>query len=103
MSLTMLFFLIIVSIIDKSIKEELLVEETPLNSEPMYEPVTSSDCKKKAPPPPAPAPYANIKTPIMIPKTLPVTINRLGTHVANCHLDNNKSFDEQYKVRRERE
>ena len=82
-------------------KEEPLVKETSLNSEPMYEPVTSSDRKKKAPPPPAPAPYANIKTPIMIPKTLPVTINRLGTHVANCHLDNNKIFDEQYKVRKE--
>ena len=34
-----------------------------------------------------------------IPVTLPVSLSELGTHVANCHTDNNVSFGEQYKVR----
>ena len=31
--------------------------------------------------------------------TLPVSLSELGTHVANCHTDNNAPFGEQYKVR----
>ena len=34
-----------------------------------------------------------------IPVTLPVSLSELGSHVANCHTDNNASFGEQYKVR----
>ena len=34
-----------------------------------------------------------------IPVTLPVSLSELGTHVANCHTDNNTPFGEQYKVR----
>ena len=34
-----------------------------------------------------------------IPVTLPVSLSELGTHVANCHTDNNAPFGEQYKVR----
>ena len=33
-----------------------------------------------------------------IPVTLPIALDDLGTHVANCHTDNNTPFGEQYKV-----
>ncbi|XP_019851757.1 PREDICTED: receptor-type tyrosine-protein phosphatase epsilon-like [Amphimedon queenslandica] len=33
-----------------------------------------------------------------IPVTLPIALEDLGTHVANCHTDNNTLFGEQYKA-----
>ena len=82
---------------DQPVKDEPVIQDTPVTSELMYEPVTSSD-RKRAPPPP-PSPYSNINQPLRIPKVQPIPVSGLGPHVANCHLDNNKIFDEQYKVR----
>ena len=50
--------------------------------------------KKKSTKPQPPLPYFNPK----IPRTLPITINDLGDHVTTCHLNDNKNFDEEYKV-----
>ena len=88
-----LFFLLIK---DQPVKDKSVIQDIPVTSELMYEPVTSSDCKR-APPPPSL--YSNINQPLRIPKVQPIPVSGLGPHVANCHLDNSKIFDEQYKVR----
>ena len=62
-----------------------------------YEVIETSllnNTKKKAKKPQPPLPYFNPK----IPRTLPIPINDLGDHVTTCHLNDNKAFDEQYKV-----
>ena len=84
---------------DQPVKNESVMQDTSVTSGPMYEPVTSSD-RKRVPPSPL-SPYSNINQPLPIPKVQPIPVSGLGPHVANCHLDNNKLFDEQYKVRRE--
>lgn len=35
----------------------------------------------------------------LIPNVIPISVSDLGTHVANCHLDNNNGFQDQYKVK----
>ena len=34
-----------------------------------------------------------------IPRKVPIPVPDLGTHVANCHSDNNSGFQDQYKAR----
>ena len=76
---------------DNEIKtKDVTVEST-------YEVIETSlpdNTKKKAKKPQPPLPHFNPK----IPHSLPITINDLGDHVATCHLNDNKAFDEQYKV-----
>ena len=70
--------------------KEFTVEST-------YEVIETSllnNTKKKAKKPQPPLLYFNPK----IPRTLPIPINDLGYHVTTCHLNDNKTFDEQYKV-----
>ena len=62
-----------------------------------YEVIETSlldNTKNKAKKPQPLLPYFNPK----IPRTLPITIIDLGDHVATRHLNDNKVFDEQYKV-----
>lgn len=60
----------------------------------MYEPVVSTSHKTKEP---TTVPSYSDYDP-MIPKTNPVSVSELGTHISKCHLDGDELFEEQYKV-----
>ena len=46
--------------------------------------------------PVCPSPYSGYNP--LIPPTIPVSVNDLGTHVTSCHGNSNAGFNTQYEV-----